>query len=258
MMEILPLLVFTTCSGLAAGAYAVDTLCLSGHGTVKGGPKSWFFPLTCLILLAVGLLATLMHLGQPLRFINGMANPGSMISQESYWAIAFGVVLVVDTVLTKMKGEPNRIVRWVGTVAAFGLMIVTSIAYFDAVWLPAWNTAAALPFFVLGDLAAGAALVLFFAGEEQASPLYRACIAGAIAWGVSIVAYWLHLGSVGIDGAVPLCLGLIIGPGVMGALSAVRLAGKVDAKMAAIAVLVAAVIGLVIVRIVFFASGLGF
>ncbi|MCI8468224.1 MAG: dimethyl sulfoxide reductase anchor subunit [Eggerthellaceae bacterium] len=256
-MEILPLLLFTTCGGLAAGAYAVDTLCVSGHGAPAASKRAWLFPLTCLVLLGVGLLGTLAHLGQPLRFINGMMNPASMISQESYWAIAFGVVLVADLVLTKTKGEPNRVLRWVGTVTAFGLMTAMSLAYFDALGLPGWNTAATLPFFVLGDLGAGAALATLFAPADRAGEVYRACIAGAIAWAVSVAAYALYLAAIGMEATMALGLGALIGPVAVGVVSALHLGGKLDAKAAAAAVCALAVIGLVIVRAVFFMAGIG-
>lgn len=51
---------------------------------------------------------TLAHLGQPLRFMNGMANPASGISQESYWAIALGIVTVVDLVISWRGGKTVR------------------------------------------------------------------------------------------------------------------------------------------------------
>lgn len=53
-------------------------------------------------------MGTLAHLGQPLRFMNGMANPASGISQESYWAIALGIVIVVDLVISWRSGRVLR------------------------------------------------------------------------------------------------------------------------------------------------------
>ena len=76
ILHVLPLLVFTTFAGFAAGAYAVDAVC--GNGREAKTP--WLFPLACVVLLGIGLCGTLAHLGQPLRFMNGMANPASGIS----------------------------------------------------------------------------------------------------------------------------------------------------------------------------------
>lgn len=104
ILHVLPLLVFTTFAGFAAGAYAVDAVC--GNGREAKTP--WLFPLVCVVLLGIGLCGTLAHLGQPLRFMNGMANPASGISQESYWAIALGIVIVVDLVISWRGGKTVR------------------------------------------------------------------------------------------------------------------------------------------------------
>ncbi len=104
ILHVLPLLVFTTFAGFAAGAYAVDAVC--GNGREAKTP--WLFPLVCVVLLGIGLRGTLAHLGQPLRFMNGMANPASGISQESYWAIALGIVVVVDLVISWRGGRALR------------------------------------------------------------------------------------------------------------------------------------------------------
>ena len=158
--EMLPLLVFTTFAGLAAGAYAVDALCGNGRaGSGAAAPaRPWLFPLVCLVLLGLGLCGTLLHLGQPLRFVNGMANPGSMIAQEAYWSIAFGVLMLVDFVLLLRRGTSPGAVRVVAAVAAVGLMCIMGWAYFTSYGNPAWATWQTLPLFVLGDLAMGAAL----------------------------------------------------------------------------------------------------
>ena len=112
----------------------------------------------CLVLLGLGLCGTLLHLGQPLRFVNGMANPGSMIAQEAYWSIAFGAVIVVDLAVAKAKGAAVRPIRWAGGLVAVGLMVVTGLAYYQSLGLPAWSGAATVPLFLVGDLALGAGL----------------------------------------------------------------------------------------------------
>lgn len=86
--EMLPLLVFTMLAGLAAGAYAVDALCGNGRVACRTDAvdishaafaRPWLFPLACLVLLGLGLCGTLAHLGQPLRFVNGMADRKSVV-----------------------------------------------------------------------------------------------------------------------------------------------------------------------------------
>lgn len=71
---------------------------------------------------------TLVHLGQPLRFMNGMANPASGISQESYWAIALGIVIVIDLVISWRSGKTVRAVRWAGGAGAVLVLAFASVA----------------------------------------------------------------------------------------------------------------------------------
>lgn len=264
MMEILPLLVFTTFGGIAAGAYVMavfGSLMAGGAGAgsdAKGAAsdgKAWLFPLVCIVLLGVGLLGTLMHLGQPLRFMNGMANPGSMISQESYWAIAFGVLMVVDLVLAKMKGASNAVVRALAAVAACGLMVVTGLAYHACLFLPAWSGAVTLPVFIVGDLAMGAGLCLAFAkSAEVVRALHVGNAATSLAWLAVAVAYGVHLAGMG-EGVGLVVAGAVVGPVAACAASVLAVRGKLDGKVAGYVVLACAVVGTVLVRAAFFAAG---
>lgn len=124
ILHVLPLLAFATFAGFAAGAYAVDAVC--GNGREAKTP--WLFPLVCVVLLGIGLCGALAHLGQPLRFMNGMAKPASGISQESYWTIALGIVIVVDLVISWRSGKTVRAVRWVGGAVAVPVLTFASVA----------------------------------------------------------------------------------------------------------------------------------
>ena len=146
---------FTTLGGLAAGAYVAAAIFPDGDRKPK---RPWLFPLACLALLGVGLLGVLGHLGRPERFLLAMSNPSSMIAEEAYWSIAFGVLMLVDFVLLLRRGTSPGAVRVVAAVAAVGLMCIMGWAYFTSYGNPAWATWQTLPLFVLGDLAMGAAL----------------------------------------------------------------------------------------------------
>ena len=252
--EILPLIVFTTCGGIAAGAYGMSALgLLCGEKAAEADKRGWLFPLVCIVLLGVGLLATLMHLGQPLRFVNGMANPASMISQESYWAIAFGVVMVIDLLVAKLKGQAMAAVRWIGALVGFGLMVVTGLAYYDCVFLPAWATAVTIPLFIVGDLLMGAGLVLLFERAEMPRTLHAFTVMAALAWVAVAVGYAVYLMGLGMDtGLVFASIVVALGAG---AVSACVLAGKMPAATAKIVVLVLAVVAVVLARWAFFAAG---
>lgn len=276
MLELLPLLVFTTCCGIAAGAYAISVLAalcvpdraVDGVGAAaqnapenanadtaaaKDG-RSWLFPLVCIILLGVGLLGTLMHLGQPLRFMNGMANPASMISQESYWAIAFGVLMVIDLLLLKTKGQPMQLIRWLAALAGCGLMFVTGLAYFDCTFVTAWSDAVTILLFIVGDLALGTALCMIFAEVDEARCLHILNVAFSAAWFAVACAYGVLGGALGIQVGV-IVAGAILGPIVSGAASIASLQGKLPQRTAAIVILASAALGVLLVRGAFFVAG---
>ena len=82
MTEMIPLIVFTVFGGIAAGAVLcsafVDLRQPEGAPEIPFVKKPVFFIIVCFAALAVGLLGTLLHLGQPLRFLNGLSNPASM------------------------------------------------------------------------------------------------------------------------------------------------------------------------------------
>ena len=254
ILHVLPLLVFTTFAGFAAGAYAVDAVC--GNGREAKTP--WLFPLACVVLLGIGLCGTLAHLGQPLRFMNGMANPASGISQESYWAIALGIGIVVDLVLS-WRGKTVRAVRWVGGAVAVGFMVVTGLAYFDCLGLVAWRGAATLPVFILGDVALGAGLcaVLAKVDDWAASLLGPATVAAQAAWGVAIVAFGMYLQRNGLDATALLAVAFVLGPVCASAVAAAARCGKLAGKTAGVVVLVLAFASVAVARYAFFSMGVG-
>lgn len=259
LVEMLPLLVFTTFSGLAAGAYVIDALC--GNDRKNDGSvasvRPWLFPLVCLVLLSVGLCGTLMHLGQPFRFANGMANPGSMIAQEAYWSLAFGLIVVVDLVLSKTKRISVRPVRWAGALASVGLMVVTGLAYYQSLGLPAWSGAATVPLFLVGDLALGAGLcALLDRNDSGDRKLFCINVAAQIAFAAVLVAYGLHLTRIGVDLAGFLVASGVVGPVAVGAVVVAVRCGKLPVQIGSIAVFLFAAVGIVLARCAFFAAGM--
>lgn len=257
MIEILPLLVFTTCGGIAAGAYVVAAFAQAcAPGSRIDTARSWLFPLVCIVLLGVGLLGTLAHLGQPLRFMNGMANATSMISQESYWAIAFGVLMVIDLVIVKVKGAALLPVRWLAAVAGAGLMVVTGLAYYSCLFVAPWCDAVTIPLFIVGDLAMGAglSLVMLRVGEVHRE-LHAMNVALSLAWLAVVVSYGAVALGLGIDLAL-IAAGALVGPVVSAAVSLAALNGKLPENTASVVVLVSAALGVLLVRGLFFAAGI--
>lgn len=183
MMELIPLLVFTICSGAATGTAlcaAVGRKVLFTDGAKVGGKLSCeaALELVSLVLLCVGLLGTLAHLGQPLRFVNGLSHPSSMISQEAYWSIALAILLAAGTGVGLKRRLPGALM-WVGAVAALGLMTVTSLAYFLSWGVPAWNASSTFAVFMVGDVALGVGVCAVLSNREDASWLKACAVAGA-------------------------------------------------------------------------------
>lgn len=263
IMHVLPLLVFTTFSGMAAGAYVIDAL--YGLGRTSGNrvlsdsksTHAWLFPFVCLVLLGIGLCGTLAHLGQPLRFVNGLSNPVSMISQEAYWSIAFGIVIVIDLFLAKVRGRVPRPVRWVGAVVAVGLMFVTGLAYYQSLGVPAWSGAATLSLFVIGDLVLGASLCVLLERKGLTDRrLVCMNVAADIAFAVVLVSYGLYLTRIGTDMTALLIVAGLIGPMMSSAIAIATHSGKISTQVGGVAMFVFAAVGVVLARSVFFAAGM--
>ena len=254
MISEFPLFLFTTLGGLAAGAYVAAAIFPDGDRKPK---RPWLFPLACLALLGVGLLGVLGHLGRPERFLLAMSNPSSMIAEEAYWSIAFGAVIVVDLAVAKAKGAAVRPIRWAGGLVAVGLMVVTGLAYYQSLGLPAWSGAATVPLFLVGDLALGAGLCALLDRSALAGGVLAAAnVAAGVAFAAVLGAFGLHLARIGLDATGLLVAAGIVGPLAASAVAAATRAGKLPAQAGGVAVCALAIVGVVLARYAFFAAGM--
>lgn len=202
-----PLFAFTTLGGMAAGAY-VAAACFAG--VEREAKRPWLFPLVCLALLGVGLLGVLGHLGRPERFLLALSNPASMIAEEAYWSIAFGVLMLVDFVLLLRRGASPRAVRVAAAAAALGLMGIMGWAYFTSYGNPAWATWQTLPLFVAGDVAMGAALWALLRDGAYRNDAFVAAFAAVGALAIaSIALVAAHFASLG-HGALPFVAAVVL------------------------------------------------
>ena len=253
MISEFPLFAFTTLSGLAAGGYAVGAVF---RGQKADSKMAWLFPLVCIVLLGLGLCGTLAHLGHPERFLNALANPASMIAEEAYWSIAFGVLMVIDAVLCKMKGAAPAAVCVLGALAAIGLMCVTANAFFTMHGNPVSTSPATLALFVVGDFAMGAAMVACFRSELVSQKTFAAVvIVILVLCAASIAAIAAQFAGYGFD-MVPFIAGLIVGPVAGIVVYALGITGKLAPKVAALLGLVLVLVGVVIARYFFYAASI--
>ena len=196
MISEFPLLVFTVFAGVAAGTYCVTPFFDTGRDDDKR--SRLLLPIVCIVCLGIGLLGTLLHLQHPERFLNAFANPRAMIAQEAYWSIAFGIVLVVDVLLSALreKGTP-RAVKAVGAFFALGLMVVTGLAYATNYGVPAWRGMATFPLFLFGDIAAGSALYAALRGGIDRKPLLVTVVSSEVVAAVSLIGFAVQLSQAG-------------------------------------------------------------
>lgn len=249
MISEFPLFMFTTLGGLAAGAYAASAVFPSG----KSSGKAWLFPLVCLVLLAVGTAFLPMHLGRPERMLQALAQPGAMIAQEAYWGAAFGILVLVDVIVSKVKGSSPRALRIVGAIAGVGLTVVMANAYFVSIGVAAWASWQTFALYVIGDLAMGAALLAVFDRGLISNGSYAfAAIVLAVLGVLAIVLEVVHFAGVGAD-FVLLAVGAVVA--LVGAIVAfLAKTGKMDAKIGSIAMFACLFIGVALARYGFYAA----
>lgn len=249
MISEFPLLLFTTLAGVAAGAYVVSVAFPVG----KDAKKAWLFPLVCLVLLAVGLAGLPLHLGRPERLFVALSQPGAMIAQEAYWSIALGVILLIDLVISKTKGASPRGLRIVGGIAALGLMLVMSNAYFVSIGVLAWASWQTFLLFILGDLAMGAALLALLESDLMKSGTYLTASAALSALAaVAVVLEAVHFASVGAS-MVLLAVGAVV-VAVAAVLQFMTRSGKMSAATAVKVAFACAFVGIALARYGFYAA----
>lgn len=160
------LFVFTTLGGLAAGLYI-----LAAFFPVVGKRNNLLLSIVPLVLLGIGGIALLGHLGHPERMFNAFANPEAGITQEGITTGLFGIVLVIDLVLTWTKGECPKALRYAGALFAALLLLAMGFLYYNYQSMPMWHAIPTVPLFVVGDLAMGALFVTALDEEAAKKPL---------------------------------------------------------------------------------------
>lgn len=181
MISELPLWAFTILTGIACGAYiaaalfpttAKQAVGVPGKGAVPtgAGRNQWVFPLVALVLIAIGGLCAVAHLGRPQLMLNVLNNPTASITMEGICAGMLGVVALVDIILSRKNGTSPRWIRVVGAIVGIVFMAVVTSAYVTSYGNPLWIATPTFPLFILGDVSVGCALWLAFF-DEGSKPL---------------------------------------------------------------------------------------
>lgn len=251
MISEILLFVFTTLGGIAAGAYLMGALFHRKYGE---GQKSWLFPLVCLVMLGLGLLFVLFHLQQPQRFLNALANPRAGITLEAYFSMAFGLCVLIDCALRFFKQKEVRALQVVGGLFGVGLTCVMGYQYLTSMNVPAWCSWQTMPFFVVLDIAMGAALYPLFNKGVYGEGSYAAASLGIhVLAVVALVLEAAHFAAVGLS-PIPFVVGAIL---VAAAICFVnRAKGAAAGANDALVICALVIVGVVVARYAYYAASI--
>ncbi len=248
MISEFPLWVFTTLTGMAAGAYVVAALF-----PAKEEKRPWLLGLIALALTVVGSLGALGHLGRPELVFGVLNNPAASLTLEGICAGIFAAAAAVDMVFGFAKKASARPVRFAGLALGCLLIAMESYAYIEVFGIPAWTGISTVALFVMSDIAAGACIWALLAGKRVAGAFGATClILLALAAGAT---FWKHLdfSALGSNGA-----GLLLAGGIVTAAAAFAAAaglaakGKLPAGAVAAAMAALAIVGMAVARYGFY------
>lgn len=250
MITEFPLLVFTVLTGIAAGAYVGAAL------FPKGGDdaRPWLFPLVTLVLVAIGGLAAMGHLGRPGNVLNVLNNPTSSLTMEGLSAGALAAVAIVDLAIGFTHKKSNRAVRIVGAAVGVVCMCVVTMAYTTSYGNPAWVAAPTWPLFVVGDLAGGLAVWMLFVGATSKGLARAAAAAGVL---LAVVLAWqaATFAGMGAAGVVPIACGAALAAAAAVA-AWLASSGKLDPRVGAPVVAALAIAALAVSRYGFYMASI--
>lgn len=171
MISEFSLFLFTLFGGTAAGAYASSWAFPTGEGK-----KRWLLPVVALVLLAIGGVALLLHLGHPERMFYAFSNPSAGITREGAATGLFGVLVLVDFIIAIRSGKPvPKALGIVTALAGILLLVAMGSAYVQFYGAPAWSNWTSMALFVVGGLSAGICLVPLFDAEIARNGSFAIC-----------------------------------------------------------------------------------
>lgn len=265
MISEFPLWAFTILMGIACGAYiaaaffpvAKTRAAASGSAEATNSDdkgKTWAFPLMVLVLVAVGGLCAIAHLGRPQLMLNVLNNPTASITMEGIYTGLLGVVALVDLIISKKDGNSPRWIRIVGAVVAILFILVVTCAYVTSYGNPSWMAAPTFPLFLLGDLSVGCALWLALFDKESKSLVL---VSGIVAALFALNLLWEGIVFAGFEqsGTAVVTAGAVIAI-VQSVLSFLVWSGRVKASWTRPAILVLALLALLVSRYGFYMASI--
>lgn len=250
MLTEFPLFWFTTLAGLSVGLSFA-----SAFFPPKEKPaRPWLIPLCCLVLLGLGLLGVLFHLGRPELFFLGMANPTAGIAQEAYASILFGILLLAQLIICAKKGQAPKALNIIAAVAGLALACIMGFAYLANVGTSAWVSFATVPLFAIGDLCMGMGLYgLANKAAHQEKPFFLTSVVLQMLLAVTLIVEGVFFPAAGENGAL-FFVALAISP--VAVIVCQCLANKKPAAWAPAVICACALIGVIVARWGFYAASI--
>lgn len=195
-MEEFPLLIFTICIHASIGImlFVAIAKCINTKGIFKPAI------LTATILVIIGLILCLLHLGRPLRALNSLMNFGtSWLSREIWFSSVFAGLTVLTAILVLFKPTFKKAIHILAIAAAVvGLADVAVIAsVYVSSSVPVWRYGAIYFEFYAAAISMGALLFLALSMKEAANmkKIVRITVAIAVIVQVTMmVSYYINLG----------------------------------------------------------------
>lgn len=208
-MEELALIIFTICLQAAIGmiCFAAVVKFLNKKAVLRTTIVS------AAILSVFGLLASFLHLGQPLHAANALAHfTTSWLSREIWLTGAFTGLIVVAALLILVKPAAQGVVRMLLAVAALiGLLDVYAMAsVYTFSGIAAWHSGSVTVEFYAAALSMGAVLFLALGGAEAAEIRQPAVKTAGIAVGLQVIAMMVYSIQLGLNSGLASQLSLAL------------------------------------------------
>jgi sulfite dehydrogenase (quinone) subunit SoeC len=180
---------FTTLSGFGYGLAAVLALgALDPEATATA-----FAHILALSLIAGGLLASTLHLGNPKRAWRAFSQwRSSWLSREGVLAVATFAPLLVSAGLAILFGRSSLVLGAIIAVLCAATVYCTAMIYASLRSIQAWNTPLTPACYLLFAAAGGLTLATLFSGGGSLILPILAAATLAAAWGVK-VRWWRRL-----------------------------------------------------------------
>lgn len=157
------IIIFTTLSGLGYGLAVMLGL---GFLDPSAVPTKIAY-LAALALISIGLLSSLLHLGNPQRAWRALSQwRSSWLSREGVMAIATFVPLTSNAALCLFMNRQDGILGLITVLGALITVYCTSMIYASLKTVDSWHTRLTPLCFLLFSLSGGALLAAFFAGPR--------------------------------------------------------------------------------------------